>query len=57
MGILRHPRTFGELRDSQDGFGRPKRGPRMLPTVLDDIFVDRSERNWKRFRKTKWKAG
>jgi hypothetical protein len=57
MGILRHPRTFGELRDSQDGFGRPKRGPRMLPTVLDDIFVDRSERNWKRVRKTKWKAG
>jgi hypothetical protein len=55
--MLRHPRTFGELRDSQDGFNRAKRGKRRLPTVYDDIFVDRQDRNWKRFRKTKWKAG
>lgn len=56
MGILRHPKTFGELRANQDGFGRAKRGKRVLPTVYDDIFVDRRDRNWKRFRKTKWKA-
>ena len=54
--MLRHPKTFGELRDSQDGFGRGKRGKRLLPTVWDDIFVNRSDRNWKKFRKTRWKT-
>lgn len=54
MGVLRHPKTFGELRDSQEEFGRPKR--RSLPDVYADIFVNRTDRNWKRFRKTRWKA-
>lgn len=56
MGMLRHPKTFGELRANQDGFGRAKRGRRMLPTVFDDIFVNREDRSWKKFRKTRWKA-
>lgn len=57
MGFLRHPKTFGELRANQEEFGRSKRGKRLLPTSWDDIFVNRDDRNWKRFRKTKWKTG
>lgn len=54
--MLRHPRTYGEIRANQDGFCRPKRRSKKLPNVYWDIFVNREDRNWKRFRKTKWKV-
>lgn len=57
MGMLRHPKTMNEMRESLDGFCRSKRNRKNLPNVYWDIFVDRSDRNWKRFRKTRWKAG
>jgi len=56
MAILRHPKTFGELRANQDGFFRAKRSGRKLPTVYSDILVNTEDRSWKRFRKTRWKA-
>jgi len=56
MGILRHPRTFREIRANQDGFCRPRRRSKNLPNVYWDIFVNRDDRNWKRFRKTRWKV-
>jgi hypothetical protein len=56
MGVLRHPKTFGEMRENQEGFCRPRRSPKNLPNVYWDIFVNRDDRSWKRFRKTRWKV-
>lgn len=59
MGGFRHPKTQRERKANIDGAGRPKRtGKFALPTERDDIIPgSRSDRNWKKFRKTKWKEG
>lgn len=57
MGIFRHPKTFQETKANlKDEELRAKFRDRWLPNVYDDIFVFREDRNWKRFRKTKWKS-
>lgn len=57
MGFLRHPKTTAEIRANQDGWHRGKRSRRQLPTVFDDLFASaRLNRNWKQFRKTKYKV-
>jgi hypothetical protein len=56
--MLRHMRTTAELRAAEaarvdkEPF-RPAR--RKLPTLWDDFFR-RTQRSWKKFRKTRWKS-
>ena len=48
----RYPRTKDLLRDKADGTHRPGQG--YIPTDQDDIMT-RRQRNWKKFRKTKYR--
>jgi hypothetical protein len=56
MSIMRKPKTQAERKANQDGCARPSRSPKNLPNAWDDnVIASRSDRNWKKFRKTKWK--
>ena len=49
----RKPRTKAELLDKALGEHRPSRG--YIPTAKDDLTT-RTQRSWKKSRKTKYKA-
>jgi len=50
---LRHPKTTQERRESQEGWGRPRRNVANLVEAYDD--VPRSiQRSWKEHRKTRY---
>jgi hypothetical protein len=55
----RRPKTTQERRRNQldREYGRLYRGRRSLHTLVDawDDLPRNTQRNWKRFRKTKWK--
>lgn len=65
-GYYRHVRTQQEIRENEtfavndndlEDYGiRVKGRKRSLPTLWDDIPVDREDRNWKKFRRTQWKG-
>lgn len=60
----RRPRTMSERRqaalvlfDEGEVAPRPPRKANQLPNSWDDYYVSsRTDRNWKRFRKTRWKT-
>lgn len=51
---MRHPRTTQERRASQDGYARPSRNIRNLPSAYDDLQPGRS-RSWKNTRRTQYR--
>lgn len=53
--FFRKPKTTGERRANQSEDAKHGRR-RDLPNSWDDIMKSsREDRNWKKFRKTKWK--
>jgi hypothetical protein len=58
MSVLRHVKTTQERRrwfaDVADVVLRASRNPRNLPSLWDDQQPHR-QRNWKRWRLTKWR--
>lgn len=52
--LFRAPKTFVEMKANQDEDAKYGRR-RDIPSAWDDIWVDRNDRNWKRYRKSKWK--
>ena len=50
---LRHPKTTQERRESQEGWGRPRRNMRNLVQAYDDI-PRQAQRSWKEYRKEKY---
>ena len=60
----RHPRTMNErrlaalvLEEEGEVAPRPQRSANSLPCAWDDFRVAaRDDRNWKRFRRTQWRA-
>lgn len=56
MKYFRSPKTTGERRANQDDGERWEGRRRDLPSAWDDIYIfSRDNRNWKKFRKTKWR--
>ena len=56
MSFFRKPKTQAERKANQEGDARPNRSPANLPNAWDDNpKASRDDRNWKKFRKTKWK--
>lgn len=60
MSYFRSPKTMHERRANQharyDPLIRPQRGSSSLPTDWDDLHNgSRKDRNWKRFRRTKYR--
>ncbi len=55
MSWFRRPRTMSERRANTGALCRPARRPAQLPTSWNDLPVRaRTNRNWKRFRKTRY---
>jgi len=52
--LFRKPKTLVEMKANQDDEAKCGR-QRDVPSAWDDIWKDRNDRNWKKFRKTKWK--
>jgi len=53
QNIFKKPKTLGEMKANQDEesqYGRK----RDVPNAWDDNVIQK-ERNWKKFRKSKWK--